>query len=238
MCQVFLNSWPLTLDYNRGLKSFEIEAPNLKKLVLNSPIVTEKWLHDVLSKHPLIESLDLLYHCNMLKMIKISSDRMKSLKISGRKELVEVNIVTPNLHRLEYCDDVVSTTSYSTWTLLEAPNLKELVLSSSIVTDKWLHGVLSKHPLIESLDLTNCELLKMIKISSDRMKSLKIICCKNLVEANIVTPNLHRLKYHGDAISFSSNTWTLSEVSLNFVSNTRLDVEKIEFLAKLSHPKY
>jgi hypothetical protein len=51
------------------------------------------------------------------------------------------------------------------------------------------------------------------------------------------TPNVHTLDYCGDAISLSSNAFTLSEVNLNLCSYTPLDVEKIEFLAKLSHPK-
>ncbi|XP_062157566.1 uncharacterized protein LOC133865219 [Alnus glutinosa] len=120
---------------------------------------------------------------------------------------------------------------------MEAPNLKKLVLNSRIVTDKWLHGFLSKHPLIESLELHSFCMLERIKISSDRMKSLTIDQCINLVGANIVTPNLRRLDYCGHVISLSSNAFTLSEVSLKFEENTSLDVETIEFLAKLSHPK-
>jgi hypothetical protein len=32
----------ITLLYDDGLESFEMEAPNLKTLVLDSPIVTDK----------------------------------------------------------------------------------------------------------------------------------------------------------------------------------------------------
>jgi hypothetical protein len=38
----------------------------------------------------------------MLKMIKISSDRIKSLPFHHCLELIEVDIVTPNLQKLEY----------------------------------------------------------------------------------------------------------------------------------------
>jgi hypothetical protein len=72
------------------------------------------------------------------------------------------------------------------------------------------------------------------------MKSLAFYRCSELVEINIVTPNLHSLEYYGYVISFSSNTSTLSEVRLRFL-NCSFDwiynVEKIEFLTKLNHPK-
>jgi hypothetical protein len=101
----------IMLLYNYGLESFEMKAPNLKTLVLDSPIVTDKWLHGFLSKHPLIESLELRHFCK-LEMIKISSDRMKSLTIDQSSDhLVGVNIDTPNLHTLDYCGDVISLSS-------------------------------------------------------------------------------------------------------------------------------
>ncbi|KAE8126009.1 hypothetical protein FH972_020765 [Carpinus fangiana] len=83
------------LIYKPALESFEMEAPNLKKLILRLPKLTYKWLHGILSKCPLIESLD-LDTCNMLKRIKISSDHMKSLTIYHCKRLVEVDIVVPS----------------------------------------------------------------------------------------------------------------------------------------------
>jgi hypothetical protein len=67
------------------------------------------------------------------------------------------------------------------------------------------------------------------------MKSLTITGCCNVVEVNIVAPNLHRFEYIGDAISFSLNSSSLSEVSLTLFD--ALDAEMIEFLAKLSQPK-
>jgi hypothetical protein len=126
---------------------------------------------------------------------------------------------------------------------MEAPNLKKLLLASTIVTDKWLRDVLSKHLLIEILELRYCNMLKRIKISSDHLKSLTICYCTKLVEVNIITLNLHRLEYCGDVISFSSNAWTPSEVVLDLNNHARfrispLDVKKIEFLAKLNHLEF
>lgn len=105
------------------------------------------------------------------------------------------------------------------FSLVPFENLKEIYLSSSNMTDKWLHALLSKYQLIEILDLHDCEMLKMINISSHLMKSLTIINCIRLVEVKIATPNLHRLKYYGGAISFSSNILTLPEINLEFESD-------------------
>jgi hypothetical protein len=121
---------------------------------------------------------------------------------------------------------------------MEAPNLKKLELMHlPNLTDEWLHGILSKYPLIESLVLCYCKMLKRIKISSDHMKHLAIFQCSSLVEVDIVAPNLHKLDYYGDVISISSKTLTLSEVSIFLNNGPPLDAEKIEFLAKLNHPK-
>jgi len=120
---------------------------------------------------------------------------------------------------------------------MEAPNLKKLVLDSPIVTDKWLHGILSNHLLIESLELHLYCMLERVKISSNHMKSLTIYQCSHLVGVNIVTPNLHTLDYCGYVTSLSSKAFTLLKVNLDFLGITPLDVEKIEFLTRLSHPK-
>ncbi|XP_059455204.1 uncharacterized protein LOC132185448 [Corylus avellana] len=149
---------------------------------------------------------------------------LKNIYMSGLPKLITfVLLPNPTLESFE----------------MEAPNLKKLTLNLPNLTDKWLHSILSKYPLIESLSLITCKMLKRIKISSDRMKSLTICHCKKLVEVDIAAPNLHKLSYKfGDVISISSNTLALSEVILIFKSNNApLDAEKIEFLAKLNHPK-
>ncbi len=63
--------------------------------------------------------------------------------------------------------------------------------------DQWLQDFLSQHLLIESLGLHSCNMLKMIKISSDRIKSLPFHHCLELIEVDIVTPNLQKLEYYG-----------------------------------------
>jgi hypothetical protein len=191
----------------------DINLSSLRKLVLSRVDMDDQIFPSLIYGCPVLEELE-IGRCYGLKNIHLPACLPKLISI-----------------KLLLCYEELESFE------MEAPNLKKLVLNSRIATDKWLHGFLSKHPLIESLELHSFCMLERIKISSDRMKSLTIDQCINLVGANIVTPNLHRLDYCGHVISLSSNAFTLSEVSLKFEENTSLDVETIEFLAKLSHPK-
>jgi hypothetical protein len=190
----------------------DINLPSLRKLVLKRVDMNDQIFRTLISGCPVLEEMK-IRPCYGLKNIHVRS----------LPRLVAVTLLySPILKSF----------------MLEAPNLKKLLLESMIVTDKWLHDVLSKHPLIESLEIRGCHMLKRIKISSDYLKSLTICYCTKLVEVNIITLNLRRLKYCGDVISFSSNAWTLSEVILEFNNYDHLDVKRIEFLAKLNHPKF
>jgi hypothetical protein len=188
----------------------DINLSSLRKLVLSRVDMDDQIFPSLIYGCPVLEEIK-IKRCYGLKNIHLPAclPKLMSIKL------------------LKYDEELESFE-------MEVPNLKKLVIDSPIVTDKWLHSVLSKHPLIESLELRYFCMLERIKISSDHMKSLTIDHCNHLVEVNIITPNLHTLNYCGDVISLS---FTLSEVSLQFLGKIYLDVETIEFLAKLSHPK-
>jgi hypothetical protein len=205
----------------------KLSASNLKSKSSYNDINLSSLRKLILSQVDMDDQIfsSLIYGCPVLEEIEIA-------QCYGLKN-IHLPACLPKLMAIALLYDCNGLESFE----VEAPNLKKLVLNSPIVTDKWLHSVLSKHPLIESLVLKFCDMLERIKISSDRMKSLIICQCSYLVEVNIVTPNLHRLGYSGDVIPFSPNDFTLLEVSLHFSRKTSLDVETIEFLAKLGHPK-
>ena len=86
------------------------------------------------------------------------------------------------------------------------------------LTEKWLHYHLSGLPLLETLELTSCYMLKRIKRSSHHhlLKSLGLTSCDNLVEVMVDSPILCRLSYYGNtsnvAISILLNASDLLEV--------------------------
>jgi len=215
------------------LNSFynDINLPSLKKLVLDS-FVENQVVQALIDGCRNLEEM-ILECCYGLKSIQVSGlSKLMAIELLQNSQLESVEIEASNLESL-----VFKLRRPCQINLGQCENLKKLLLYSCSITDKWLHDVLSKHPLIECLYLRGCDMFKRIKISSHRMKSLAFIDCSELVEVDIVTPNLHRLEYDGDFISFSLNTSSISEVSLAFRDYDFSDVEKIEFLANLSHPK-
>lgn len=129
-------------------------------------------------------------HCKGLKNICVSGlPKLMVIELVNNFELESVEIEASNLKSL--LAHFVNPSPI--FNLLPCENLKNLALYSANVTDKWLHDLLSKNPLIESLDLNCCKMLKTINISSDRIQNLTFNRCRALVEVNIATPKLHRL---------------------------------------------
>jgi hypothetical protein len=74
--------------------------------------------------------------------------KLMAIELLQNHELESVEMEASNLESL-----VLKLRRPCQINLVPCENLKKLVLYSSTMTDKWLHDVLSKHPLIESLDL-------------------------------------------------------------------------------------
>ncbi|KAE8077062.1 hypothetical protein FH972_015667 [Carpinus fangiana] len=182
----------LTL-YVCKLKSFysDINLSSLKKLVFSIVVVESQLVQTLINSCRDIEEMT-FERCSGFKSIRVSGlPKLKAIALLLNSELESVEIEASNLESLVL--KVYRPPCQINFDPCE--NLKKLVLHSCCITDKWLHDVLSKLQLIECLDLADCSMLKRIKISSHRMKSLTFISCSKLVEVDIVTPNLHRLKY-------------------------------------------
>jgi hypothetical protein len=169
------------------LKSFysDINLSSLKKLVLNT-IVENQVVQTLTDGCRDLEEM-IFDCCHGLKSIQVSGlPKLMAIELLQNPEPESVEIEASNLESL-----VFNLTRPCQINLGQCKNLNKLLLYSCSVTDKWLHDVLFKHPLIDCLDLQYCDMLKKIKISSHRMKSLTFIGCSELVEVDIVTPNLH-----------------------------------------------
>ena len=122
-----------------------------------------------------------------------------AIGIEENRDLERVELKAPNL-----CSVHIVQTSCEI-NLVHCKNLSKLKLQACI-TDDWLNDHLSELPLIETLELTCCSLLKRIEISSDELKSLALLACWNLVEVKLDAPKLCRFNhYTRSVISLSSS---------------------------------
>jgi hypothetical protein len=210
----------------------DISLSSLKKLVLDEVYVEDKLVQTLIASCPVVEEITFA-RCDGLKNIQVLGlPKLMAIKLLHIPELDSFEMEAPNLITL-----LIKLRKPCEINLFPCRSLENLELHLATVTDNWLHDVLSKHPLIKSLTFNRCNMLKRIKISSDHMKNLTFICCYELIELDIVTPNLHGFNYHGNVISFSSITSTLLEFSFTFLAETSTDIEEIEYLSQLSHSK-
>ncbi|XP_062160965.1 uncharacterized protein LOC133868159 [Alnus glutinosa] len=170
------------------LKSFysDINLPSLKKLDLGT--IVENQVVQTLFDGGCRNLEEMRFeHCYGLKSLQVSIlPKLKAIELVENPQLENVEIEASNLESL-----LLNLMRPCQINLGRCGNLNKLLLNSCSITDKWLQDFLSKHPLVEYLDLRYCSVLKRINISSHRMKSLAFIYCSELVEVDIVTPNLH-----------------------------------------------
>lgn len=75
-------------------------------------------------------------------------------------------------------------------------SLKCLKLTAVAVNDQWLESLLPNLPNLEVLYLDHCLSLNTVKISSSRVKLLKVVACDHLIAVDLDdAPNLLRFSY-------------------------------------------
>ena len=126
--------------------------------------------------------------------------------------------------------------------LLPLKNLKKLNLDMPNLTEKWLHDHLFGLPVLETLEITSCYMLKRIKLSSchHHLKSLGLSSFDNIVEVMVDSPILCGLSYYGNTnnISISLNASDLLEVKYLCGSGyCSWNAERIKFLSKMGNLK-
>ena len=171
----------------------DINLSSLKKLLLGDVYLDDQIFQTLIAGCPVVEDIK-FQNCYGLKNIRLSClSKLVTFEVFLNPMLESIEIEASNLESL-----LIYLWTPCQINLHPCENLKKLALYSATVTDKWLCDFLSKHPLIESLDVYNCDMLTTINISSDRMKNLFFFHCEELVEANIIAPNLQRLMQDGN----------------------------------------
>ncbi|XP_040949668.1 uncharacterized protein [Gossypium hirsutum] len=163
---------------------------------------------------PLLEDFRLIYATG-LKVFKVSNlPKLKRIDLHTCSELGEVNLQAPNLETFWYV--VVKYRSYKI-DLSTCNALKSLTLEDATLKDESFQNHLSCFPALEKLVLSKCNFLKNITISSYKLKTLILRECKQLEEADIISPNLRSFEYKGEKMPFISlNPSSLKEAKLYF----------------------
>ncbi|TXG69428.1 hypothetical protein EZV62_004363 [Acer yangbiense] len=76
-------------------------------------------------------------------------------------------------------------------------NIKDLSLNGVRMMNDWLCNLISELSILEFLSIFDCFELESFSISSPCLKELCLSGCRNLVEINIVAPNLRVFVYSG-----------------------------------------
>lgn len=192
----------------------DIKLPQLQKLYLRDLIVHQQTIENLISSCPLIEDLRFI-HCKGLKDLRVSGllklDRFEVHHCHGPNN---IEIKAPNLQTFWYCGKKSTPCKID---LVACVSLKRLTLENANMTDEMFQDLFASVPLLDKLDLSKCNKLKNITISSMRLKRLVLRGCRNLIEADIDTPNLSSLEFKGNKMPISfSNPSCLKEAKLSF----------------------
>ncbi|KAM7254603.1 hypothetical protein ACFE04_003983 [Oxalis oulophora] len=183
----------------KGCKIYEfslgdtIEFGNLKALSLDTVYIQESMLHKIISRCPMIADLKLISCCG-IKNLRISTlPNFTSLTIHfiGFSERSSVDINSSTLQSYYYHDTFLRGTDN-----LTCINLVDLTLKTNCVeiNEKELQFLISKLPLLSTLALDFRYGLRIIRISSPKLKTLKIRQVFHLQEADIQAPSLEALE--------------------------------------------
>ncbi|GMI91789.1 hypothetical protein HRI_002848200 [Hibiscus trionum] len=194
----------------------DLKLSNLRKVCLAKLSVNEQMIEKLVHACALLEDFRLVY-TTRLKVLKVSNlPKLKRVDLHACAELNEVNLQAPNLETFWYV--ARSKSRCCKIDLSTCNTLKSLTLEDATLKDKSFQDHLSCFPILEKLVLSKCNALKKIAISNYQLKKLVLRECKQLMEADIDTPNLLSFEYKGEKLMpFTSlNPSSLEEAKLCF----------------------
>lgn len=197
---------------------------SLQKLLLREICVNEETIQDIILTCPLITDDDIIVSvCKGLKTVEIS--KLPKLcyfnLISHDRDVECVKIEAPNLQYFRF-----SGSEQCLLDITACKDLKELCLDDLNITDQLFHFNVTRFPLLEGLVVSNCDMLRRIKISAQKLRDLRIFGCQKLLDVEIDAPNLSFFQYfnNGDKMAkiFSKN----APCPLEF--NLILDIDRVD----------
>ena len=189
----------------RAFSRSAVKFYSLQKLSLRDICVNEETIQDIIHTCPFITDVDIIV-CKGLKTVEISKlPKLRYFNLVSHKRDVEcVKIEAPNLQYFRF-----SGSEQCLLDITACKDLKELCLDELNITDQLFHLNVSRFPLLESLVVSDCDMLGRIKISAQRLRDLRISGCQKLLDVEIDAPSLSFFRYfnNGDKMAkiFSKN---------------------------------
>ncbi|XP_031405877.1 uncharacterized protein LOC116214627 [Punica granatum] len=189
-----------SLTLTGGVKIDGISAvslPSLRLLHLVYTLIDNQMLQRLLGGCPLLEDLS-LSSCGLLSEIEVPNlHYLKRVTVAGTgPEIKVVSIKAPGLESFKLgCRCQYMRVQDIGLAVHVSPSVSCLELMGLDQTDELFCRFLSKFPLLESLILQGCMLLKRIRISNPLLKKISIENCDNLVDIRMDTPKLSSFYY-------------------------------------------
>ncbi|XP_041001940.1 F-box/LRR-repeat protein 25-like [Juglans microcarpa x Juglans regia] len=146
-----------------------LKLPHLQKLYMRQVILDQQAISNLISGCPLVEDLRFI-HCTGLKDLQVSGllklDRFEMHHFHGMEK---VEITAPNLLTFWYCG---SKSTHCEINLVACASLKRLTLVDANMTDEVFQDRFASFPVLEKLELSKCNQLKNITISSTQITPL------------------------------------------------------------------
>ncbi|XP_020547903.1 FBD-associated F-box protein At5g38590-like [Sesamum indicum] len=163
---------------------------------------------------PLLEDLRLVCCRGLLHLAISALLKLRRLEVHECAKLSCIEIEASNLETFWYHAKKHQQCKID---LKSSGKLKNLTMKDRKMTDTAFQDCISKSPLLEKLVLHECTSLETLTILSGKLRSLSLINCANLREANIDAPNLYSFQYSGRRMPFSSmNVLGLCEAKFSF----------------------
>ena len=197
---------------------------SLKKLSLGNVYVEEQMLQNLVSCCPSIEHLTLKY-CVGLKKFHAHAP-LKYLTISSLPKLETVYYIEgSSIRNLIYGYSIGE--ELGEIKVNACQNLRVLSLTGASITDQCLYDLGTKFPHLQTLNLSHCNMLETVHISSPSLNTLILWVCKKIREGEIDTPNLRNFKvYNYDKFpKLSLKSGGSCQTSAYCLTNSRLDYQ-------------
>ncbi|KAI3458590.1 hypothetical protein Pfo_015253 [Paulownia fortunei] len=207
------------------LKGCKLEKPlfaarrkfsSLREVSLVDVCLDDEALHDIMFGCPSLEDFTLM-ECVGLKILVIPClPKLKRLTVHDIETFERIDIEAINLESFHYRGSGKMLNIF----IASLKYLKELYIDSAQITDDLFEDLISKLPVLKTLELTRCFGITRVAISHCFLENLSLCHKSSLLTLHIETPILQSFEYAAERLpdQFSINAPSLQESALRLTT--------------------